>query len=447
MNNEQTVKKPDTPYRKTFVLKQQTPMIHFQHADSGVVIRASEFKPKLDKFLLMKLNGNLSGKEKWFLKQADGNQEIKAFNYKVRIFATGEPERSDTIERDIEKNRIRSKNSMDRDKVRKLLKEVDARYSGKTINSMYFGNMVNARVKNYPEEVKKAYKETIFYRDDIYVEIQCFVRELLVYIDANISEFLLVTNFGTRQSKGFGCFSLKNYKDPINILEENQYNFIYGEITQSTGQDKAYKDVALEVAAGIYAVMKGGINRSKGRDGTYDKRKYIKGYIQRQYLDEIKKNDIGSDKAFMKKDILPSSLREIEKNSDNFEEYTEFEYVRAILGIPESIEFKDPDQKRNGTVEIKGDNIERFQSAIQIVISGKYVILIMKDSYKAILGKEFVFSTEIGNGTIKVPSEFNPEKFLSGFVKYYNREKWKLKHLNYQEASKIELRMEREGKK
>ena len=138
MNNEQTVKKPDTPYRKTFVLKQQTPMIHFQHADSGVVIRASEFKPKLDKFLLMKLNGNLSGKEKWFLKQADGNQEIKAFNYKVRIFATGEPERSDTIERDIKKYCIRSKNSMDRDKVRKLLKEVDARYSGKTINSMYF---------------------------------------------------------------------------------------------------------------------------------------------------------------------------------------------------------------------------------------------------------------------------------------------------------------------
>ena len=383
MNNEQTVIKPDKSYRKTYVLKQQTPMIHFQHADSGVVIRASEFKPKLDKFLLKKLvkklDNDLEGKKNWFLKQADGNQDIKAFNYKVRIFATGKPKRNQNI------------------------------------NKMYFANMG----KDSSDQL-----QTIFYETDIYVEIQCFVKELLEYIDANISEFLLVTNFGTRQSKGFGCFDLKKENDnvntPIDILKDNKYDFVYCEVENPKK--------ALNVAAGIYAVMKGGVNFSNT---------YVKGYIQRQYLNDIGKKNIGSDKAFIKAEILPAIQRKIEKGSDNFQKYDGYEYVRAILGVPESIGFRDPNSKQQVTVSINGknDGIERFQSAIQIVVSGKYVILIMKDSYTDILEKKFVFSTKIGNGTINetinVPSEFNPEKFLSGFVNYFNNEKSKLENLKY----------------
>ena len=47
-------------------------------------------------------------------------------------------------------------------------------------------------------------KKTIFYTENIYVEIQSFVTGLLDYISDNMAEFMLVTNFGTRQSKGFG---------------------------------------------------------------------------------------------------------------------------------------------------------------------------------------------------------------------------------------------------
>ncbi len=445
MNNEQAVKKTDTPYRKTYVLKQETPMIHFQHGDSGVVIRASEFKPKLDKFLLKKLGGNLSDKKHWLLKQSDTNQnkenqnenqnekqnekqnEIQAFNYKVRIFATGEPERSETIKKATEYKK-------------------GEKYLG--INNMYFGNKVK-KGENYNERVRATYKETIFYKTDIYVEIQCFVKGLLTFIDANMDEFLLVTNFGTRQSKGFGCFSLKNEgeKTPIEILQKGKYDFVYGEIEDPSNSkttenkknsNKSLADVKLEVAAGIYAVMKGGINF---------RNIYVKGYIQRQYLNEIGKKNIGSDKAFMKAKIIQEKFLNKE-GYENFESYSDYQYVRAILGIPESIRFKkDKIDEITVKIEDKDKGVERFQSAIQIVVSGKYVILIMKDSYKAILGKEFEFSAGKNRQNIKVPSEFNPNQFLSGFVKYFNKEKGKLAELNYQEASKVELKMGREGKK
>lgn len=39
----------------TAILKQHTPMIHFQHNESGATLRASEVKPLLDKFILTKL--------------------------------------------------------------------------------------------------------------------------------------------------------------------------------------------------------------------------------------------------------------------------------------------------------------------------------------------------------------------------------------------------------
>ena len=39
----------------TVKLKQHTPLIHFQHSQQGATLRASEVKPKLDRFILAKL--------------------------------------------------------------------------------------------------------------------------------------------------------------------------------------------------------------------------------------------------------------------------------------------------------------------------------------------------------------------------------------------------------
>lgn len=39
-------------HKLTVTLKQHTPLIHFQHSQEGATLRASEVKPKLDKFII-----------------------------------------------------------------------------------------------------------------------------------------------------------------------------------------------------------------------------------------------------------------------------------------------------------------------------------------------------------------------------------------------------------
>ena len=57
-------------------LQQQTPMIHFQHDEPGACLRASEVKPKLDRFLLKQLGDGI--KPEWKI----GTTE--ALDYKMR---------------------------------------------------------------------------------------------------------------------------------------------------------------------------------------------------------------------------------------------------------------------------------------------------------------------------------------------------------------------------
>lgn len=56
-------------YKIEFKLKQHTPLIHFQHDQHGATLRASELKPKLDKFLIRKLglteDKMIDGKKKY----------------------------------------------------------------------------------------------------------------------------------------------------------------------------------------------------------------------------------------------------------------------------------------------------------------------------------------------------------------------------------------------
>ena len=69
-------------------LKQHTPLIHFQHDQDGATLRASEVKPKLDKFILTELGkgnyiaGCKQAKESGWLV---GKGDHPSLNYKIKI--------------------------------------------------------------------------------------------------------------------------------------------------------------------------------------------------------------------------------------------------------------------------------------------------------------------------------------------------------------------------
>lgn len=136
-------------------LMQHTPILHFQHDQEGATLRATELKPKLDRFMLEHLE---NPNRNWFI-----SGEEKALNYKIHIKPIGEYDEN--------------------------VKTVDK-------IPTFFANMGNGKEKKYP----------IYYKDGLEIIFFSLHNDLLTVIKKNISEFFLVTNFGTRQSKGFGSF-------------------------------------------------------------------------------------------------------------------------------------------------------------------------------------------------------------------------------------------------
>lgn len=133
-------------FKREYKLVQDTPMWHFQPDEKGCCLRATEVKPKLDRFLADQCRDGIPDKR-----------------YKLSFKANG------------------SKKNCE-DNVR-----------------LFFGNM--------GESAKQ--KSLIFYKGGITMTIFSTDVSLLEKIDENIDDFFAVTSFGTRQSKGYGFFSIE----------------------------------------------------------------------------------------------------------------------------------------------------------------------------------------------------------------------------------------------
>lgn len=148
-------------FKVNFTLKQHTPIIHFQSNQSGATLRATELKPKFDKFLKKYAFDGEIPKE--FLIDKDKD----SLDYKVKITTNG----------DVEK---------------------------KLPNSFLF--FANNAVK---DEKDKTY---MLKTQSIEIEFFSFKTEILKNIKDKFEEFMLVTNFGARSNKGYGgfCKSMQN---------------------------------------------------------------------------------------------------------------------------------------------------------------------------------------------------------------------------------------------
>lgn len=383
-----------------FDLKQITPMIHFQADECGAILRASEVKPKLDAFITKKV-GRID--PDWLI-----DKDKSALNYKMRIRANGK--------RDITEK----------------------------INKMYFGNMGQDGIK----------KKTILYSDTskIQLEIICFIESLREIIEDSIIDFFLTTNFGSRQSKGFGSFLCKKKGDKSylewNAIKKSDH---YGDkklIWADFSKNKSIEE-AMNNAAMVYAIMKSGINRSKKRE-----KKYIKGF-----LNAGAGTGNRGDKAFIKsKDYLWRNNNEIvgkrkieEEDRANDNHYDHYEFFRILLGMADHYKFNDPDKKRQGTVYVRNfegvtidgdeiigeeelkENIVRFKSPITMKIYQAGIIFIFDPTPGELLGKWFYISRNTNaekkkselkvESFIKTPESWDWEAFINNFMDYYKNYK------------------------
>ena len=345
--------------KKTFELEQQTSMWHFQGREAGAALRATEVKPKLDRFLIewckkMHQLDILKEKKNWL-----ADKDHPAFAYKLRIENKGN-----------------------------MVKE---QLPGR--NSLFCGNMGD------DSDEKKMLTKA---KESLQLTIMCFNRELLEKLTECLPTFFLLTNFGTRQSKGFGSFVLKNSAVKAEQLLTDWYGakpiykIDYGRMNICKEEEKVFRDIEV-----IYQVLKGGINFGI----------YIKGFINRYYLNENNQYGlnirIGGEKRYLKEHKIAPS-----KGRKPVEKVDEYRYIRALLGTSDS-------QSWGGfVVRFAGGDIERIPSPILFKPLANRIYILPNDVNPNIYGKKFKFSSDWGKGELNIPAknEFDMDKFFAAFV-------------------------------
>ena len=347
-------------FKATFTLKQHTPIIHFQADQSGATLRATELKPKLDKFLLERVP------ELPRIKNANGHESL---DYKVKIKYSG-------------KNEI--------DYPKPFVKKGTEGYV-----APYFADGVSIE-----HQVDKD--------NEITLTFFSFNKKILDAINNNIRIFFSFENFGTRQSKGFGSYHIANVtkKEVEEHLKNNNRLF---KLNKSSKNPKEL----LKIIDTFYKEMKSGLNYPKYKKSllfkymcTKDKG-WEKRWIKQKFPDVIygKHEPVNCQppKEFF---YIRALLGVAELN----------EYYPH--GQKNKLQIKIEGDRRDKNDSKKAD-IQRFKSPITFKVFEGNIYLIYNNSYKDILGEKFRFSFKGRQEKISVPSEFDLYEFLK-FVEKEN---------------------------
>jgi hypothetical protein len=309
-------------YKLEVTLKQHTPLIHFQHDQEGATLRASEVKPKLDKFILTKLGDGDYEKGKEIAKLSGwlvGKGEHPALDYRMRV----EPQGSICT------------------------------YSIHDRFSLFFGNMGDGERKEFR-----------FCDGLIKVIFATYNDEIIKIIEKDIASFFLSNNFGTRQSKGFGSFYLDN-SDPLFVspvkTELMDYRFKVNVVGEIQNQWKGlFEDIEL-----FYKTLRSGINICN-RDG--DSIFYMKSIMFKYAKDK----GLQWDKKSIKEAYYPSILNEQqEKHEDedisdilHFSQARNGKYLfKDMLGLSSTENWRSP-YRLSIKKESINNEIDRFKSPI-----------------------------------------------------------------------------------
>jgi len=325
-------------FKLEFTLKQHTPIIHFQHEQSGATLRSTELKPKFDDYL-EKVDKTLP-----FIKH---HNDQKSLDYKVKVITSG-------------------------NKIIEFHK----------YPPLYFGNQRGSKPKQ------------MVMSNDISIEFFSFDTKIIDAIKKHFEAFLANTNFGTRQSKGYGCFSIKDEDFKPYLIDANEFTKVYSFKSTKQRYESDIRD--------FYTLIRSGINR-KGRN-----RQTIFYAKSLMFLYFEQKGIIWDKKAV--------KMHFVEGERDTANQYI----IRDLLGLSTFQNWRE--QRFN--VSKSNPKISRFKSPIifKPIMSGNDVtIYFWASKFKPaheMLNEPFRISGK-GSFTIKTPSRFDIEDLLD-FVKIKN---------------------------
>ncbi len=422
-------------YKISFTLKQHTPLIHFQHEQEGATLRATEVKPKLDAYLIEKLNltetvtrnGETSiipreAYKNWFINE--GKQHL-ALDYKIIITPKGRNLHEDLLKVNTE---FKTDNRTGNKEEKVVYKNLPT----------FFGNLVQL------EEFKKhkEYKKVSFY-DTILIEFSSAKKMLLDELNNNIPNFFIENNFGTRQSKGFGSFSTnhfesKDYYFDIDGLGENSFYDLFNSIDL------------------FFRTLKSGLN-IKGktdRDGPLVDKLYFKSMMFHYakslpvpeqwdkrtirhvlYINDIKYKDERNKRGVIYSRTDKDGTVHFNTNKSDDRDYFDF---RDLLGLSTEQEwqfYKDKNIKKEVNKVLQDStnySIDRFKSPITFkpvfIHSSNIwrVYIILNDIAQDFLGANVKVSNSKSSTKLEVYPNFNLAKFLQFAILHFDETKFVL---------------------
>ncbi|MCR4693688.1 MAG: hypothetical protein K5664_07385 [Firmicutes bacterium] len=377
-------------FRLTYELEQHTPLIHFQHDQAGATLRASEVKPKLDKFILKKLGGFdkvWETNKDWFVgvTEKTKKEEVKpALNYKLRFLCE------------------------------------DVRVYDVPKYSIYYGNMGNGANK------------AMFVTGKTKATVLCFIPELAECIKKYIGEFFICTNFGRMQGKGFGSFTVKGMSigNVYQTLAEYCgakacYSFCSNDTSNPVRED-TFKEIK-----SLYSVIKSGTNF-----GVYTRSLLFRYFYDKSTGDKV---SVGNEKRYMKNMGISPNVKKSTTYISPSPVVSQYKYTRALLGVGERIEYiaglDSYDKPKKGArgiekevVSISNDDIERFSSPILFKVIGDTVYIVAKRIDSVIYGKAFTFKNEKTGNSDKIVTPSATQFDIDEFMDYvYNNYKGKIR--------------------
>jgi len=404
-------------YKLEFTLKQHTPIIHFQHSQAGATLRATEVKPKLDFFIMKKLLNNPEIPDtkvrEVFLEKANnphddnqkkwknwlvGNGDHASLDYKMSIVGL-------QSKKYVIASRLSDKQQKAINHSFKFIPESAFFAEEKSIGNLFDedGTGPQKRVdlkQEYLDLLKDITKQGIVNYDtekqgnDVHVKIVSFNSSLLDKITNNILiSFFLSENFGCRQNKGFGCYTvneIEKVKQPCNNISsylKESFDYVYCK-NSSDGFGQALSEIQKD-----YKLLKAGRGRQEGYAKSklflyFAKKKvrWEKRWIKQEFNKTSKtdfKYDLAVNPTKTPTEPIDTNLKnDWDDNNHPHNATQKYQYIRALLGIAEQFEFQTTSPNKDKfVVQIGSENnpIQRFRSPITFkFIDGNIYLLANK---------------------------------------------------------------------
>jgi hypothetical protein len=204
------------------------------------------------------------------------------------------------------------------------------------------------------------------------LNINQLIRECLPYVFA-------MENFGLRQSKGFGCFTVGD-----------EFPELITKFGKSIGVEGIYKSIftedwkiGLQRISKIWKLLKAGDTHNNPyyksdlmkylclKDGTRWEKRKIKAEIYNNYPKVWEQ---------LKHETINNRISGCHSDNDKAEEIKiakeQYKYHRGLLGLAQNYEFQTNNRFRDSAmVEIDGDEIERFRSPVTFKIYNETIYM------------------------------------------------------------------------